>query len=189
MYTELPVRILCALTLCHCCPSPAVAASSTIGSTAAVRCHQESLFPLSDQGIRYCNDAISRGELNRHDLAATYTNRGIIYSKNGKFKRALKDHNRAVQINPNLPQIYINRGNVFYHIHEYEDAITEFDKAIATGGGPVSVTFHNKALALIKLHRISEAKEALKMALEANPDSKRIQDRLSEITELDQAPL
>ena len=182
MHVDMPGKLLSALVL-FTCNTTTLAASSTIGSTAAVQCYQESLFPMSERGIQYCNEAIKRGNLTKRNLAATYSNRGIIYLKNGKFQKALKDHNKAARIKPDLAQVYINRGNVFYHTHEYENALAEFDKAIVTGGGPVSVSFHNKALTLIKLHRIAEAKRALEMGLEVNPHSKKIQDRLNEIAE------
>ncbi|MBQ62630.1 MAG: hypothetical protein CMQ19_11215 [Gammaproteobacteria bacterium] len=162
------------------------AASTMLGPTDAMRCYQESLFPLSSQGIGYCTDAINRGELTRRDLAATYSNRGIIYLKNGKFEKALKDHNKAVEIDPDLPQVHINRGNLLFHTHDYEEALVEFDKALENANGLTSITLFNQALTLIRLRRIAEAKEALETALEISPQSERVKSKLRDIATLDE---
>jgi|TARA_B100001964_G_scaffold208266_1_gene240741 tetratricopeptide (TPR) repeat protein len=164
------------------------AASTMLGPTDAMRCYKESSFPLSGQGTSYCTDAISRGELTRRDLAATYSNRGIIYMKNGKFEKALKDHNKAVEIKPDLPQVHINRGNLLYHTHDYEEALVDYDKALENAKGLGAVTLYNKALVLLRMRRISEAKAALEKALEINPQSNRVISKLKDIATLDEAP-
>ena len=166
------------------CTSAFPGASTIIGSNDAQRCYQESLFPFSDQGIGYCNNAILRGELTRTDLAATYSNRGIIHSKIGKFEKAMADHDQAIRLKPDMPAVHINRGNALYLTHEYEEALTEFDKAIATNAGLIATALFNKALTLLKLHRLNEAIVTLETALEADPDSKKIEKTLNNITSL-----
>ncbi|MDZ7685320.1 MAG: tetratricopeptide repeat protein [Gammaproteobacteria bacterium] len=47
-------------------------------------------------------EAIRNDDLTRRDLAATLSNRGIILSANGKYREALKDHNRAIELAPSL---------------------------------------------------------------------------------------
>jgi len=162
-----------------------LAAGTTLGRTAAYQCFEESRMVLSSQGITYCDDAISDSELlaNR-DLAATYSNRGIIYAGNGKYDRAIKDHSRAIQIKPNLGQAYVNRGNVYYRTHEYEKAIADYDQALEIGGSRTSITYLNRGLALLKMNEIEKAIESLNKALEINPDSHRIKKILASAKEL-----
>ena len=186
MRIKFQYRSLYALALAFC-TFAVHAASTTLGSNDAVRCYQESQFPLSNAGIVYCNRAISRGQLSRRDLAATYSNRGIIHLKNGKYEKALKDQDRAVRIKPDLPQGHINRGNVLYHTHEYEEALSEFDKAIETGSGLTAISLFNKALTLLKMHRFSDARTVLELALESDPESKRIKHKLEDISSLDKS--
>lgn len=163
------------------------AASTTLGKTDALRCYQESMYAFSNQGIRYCNNAINGGELTRRDLAATYSNRGIIHLKNGKYEKALQDHDRAVELKPDIPQVHINRGNALYYAHEYEEALTEYDIAITINAEPIVASLFNKALTLIKLHRMSEAKTTLETALEADPNSKRIKSVLKDVASLSES--
>lgn len=109
--------------------------------------------------------------------------------KNGKYEKALKDQNRAIQIKTDLPQVHINRGNVLYHSHEYEEALTEFDKAIKTGSSLTSISLSNKALTLLKMRRFTDAKTVLELALESDPQSTRIKRKLEDIASLDASDL
>ena len=92
---------------------------TTFGSDNATRCYQESNSPLSNGGLRYCTFAIRNDDLMIRDLAATYTNRGIIYAANGKLEEAMKDHDEAMLLAPGMGKIYVNRGNVFHQTHQY----------------------------------------------------------------------
>ena len=102
------------------CASSALAASSKFGPTDASNCYQATLIPFSNQNVFHCNNAISNGDLSKRDLAATYSNRGIIHLRNGNIKKSLRDHDRAVRIIPDQPQFHVNRGNALYYAHEYE---------------------------------------------------------------------
>jgi tetratricopeptide (TPR) repeat protein len=173
--------------------SPVMASSTSLGSTNAGKCYQASLFPYSNHGLRSCNEAISRDQLTKRDLAATYSNRGIIHMRNGNAKKALRDHDRAVQLQPHVPRLHTNRGNALYYTHDYEDAITEFDKAINSVEKKASkstqrITLYNKALTLLRMKRVTEAKTVLELALEVDPESKRVKDKLEDIASLQQDP-
>ncbi|MBD3648055.1 MAG: hypothetical protein HUJ31_11535, partial [Pseudomonadales bacterium] len=90
--------------------------STVLGSTDARRCYQESQLVLSSSGLPWCNAAIKSGELTRRDLAATYSNRGLIYAGIGELELALRDQMKAIELQPAMAQAYINRGNVYHHM-------------------------------------------------------------------------
>lgn len=156
-------------------------ASSTLGSTDAQQCFEASRLPLAIDGVTACDNAIQAGDLTPHDRAATYSNRGIIYAANGRYTRALKDHNKAVELAPDMGEVYINRGNVYYHTHQYDKALADYNKAIELNAVPAATSWYNKALTLIRLKRNKEAREALEQALVTAPDSKKIKQRLSDL--------
>jgi tetratricopeptide (TPR) repeat protein len=139
---------------------------------------------LSSAGVDYCDRAIASGNLTRRDLAATYSNRGIIYASIGKYQRALADHDRAVEIMPGLGEAYINRGNVYFHLHDYALALSDYETAISLGAIPAHTPFYNKALALIRMNRKDEARNALESALEFAPGSTKIKQRLADLDDL-----
>lgn len=162
-------------------PVLAAGAGTTLGHTNALRCFLESRFVLSIEGIHFCDDAIKKDGLTRRDLAATYSNRGIINAGNGRYERALRDHSKAISITPTLGQIYVNRGNVYYHTHEYEKALADYDIALEVGGSLVHSTYFNRGLALLKMKRIEDAINSLHEALAITPNSKKIKRALSSI--------
>ncbi len=93
----------------------------------------------------------------------------------------MQDHDKAINISPNLARAYINRGNVYYHTHEYEAALAEFEKAISAGGGPAVTLLSNKALTLIRLQRLTEAKLTLELALLKAPESRKIKGWIQDL--------
>lgn len=160
------------------------AATTTMGSTDARRCFDESRLPLSEQGIVYCDRAINAKQLTRRDLAATYSNRGIIYANNGKYQAAIKDHDHAIELTPTLAEAYINRGNVYYHTHDYDRALADYSQAADLGASPSHVPYYNRALTLIKMKRKDEARASLEQALERSPDSKKIKKQMAALETL-----
>jgi len=175
------------------CTGSALAASSKFGSTDAGSCYQATLIPFSNQSVIHCNNAISNGDLSRRDLAATYSNRGIIHLRNGNIDKALRDQNRAVRIIPGQPQFHVIRGNALYYAHEYESALEEYDIVIASDSDRLTdttynISLYNKALTLLKLQRFSDARSTLELALKSNPESRKIKDKLADIASLSELP-
>tara|TARA_B110000503_G_scaffold90812_1_gene137253 strand:+ start:699 stop:1307 length:609 start_codon:yes stop_codon:yes gene_type:complete len=154
---------------------------TTFGSDNATRCYQESNTPFSTHGIVFCTDAIKKDDLLLRDLAATHTNRGIIYAANGQLDRAMKDHNAAASLAPGMGKIYVNRGNVYHQLHKYVTALADYDRALQLGNVPLDIVHYNKSLALIQLKRWDDALAALEAALAVNPESARVKKKLGQL--------
>lgn len=155
-------------------------AKSTFGSDNATRCYEESNMPYSSSGHRYCTDAIKNDNLLLRDLAATYTNRGIIYAANGRLEDAMKDHNEAMLLAPEMAKIYVNRGNVWHQTHEYDNALADYQQALELGNVALDIVHYNRSLTLIRMKRWDDARAALEAALEINPDSFRVKRKLDQ---------
>ena len=154
---------------------------TTFGSDNATRCYQQSNTPFSTHGIVFCTDAIRQDNLLLRDLAATHTNRGIIYAANDQLDRAMKDHNKAALLAPGMGKIYVNRGNVYHQLHEYVTALADYDRALKLANVPLDIVHYNKSLALIRLKRWDDALIALETALAINPESARIKKKLDQL--------
>ncbi len=161
-----------------------LAAGTTLGQTNAQRCFEESRYVLSMQGINYCADAIRQDELSKRDLAATYSNRGIIYAANGKYERALSDHSQAIKLKPDLGQAYINRANAYFHTLNYKKALADYNLAIEAGGSKIHIAYFNRGLTFAKMKRIDEALQSLGIALEFTPGSRRIKLTIESLEEV-----
>ncbi len=153
---------------------------TTFGSDNATRCYRESNTPFSTGGLRFCTDAIRKDDLSIRDLAATHTNRGIIYAANGQLDQAMKDHNEAALLAPGMAKIFVNRGNVYHQTHAYLDALADYDKALELANVPLDIVYYNRSLTLIRLKRWDDARASLESALEVNPESSRVKRKLDQ---------
>jgi tetratricopeptide (TPR) repeat protein len=117
------------------------------------------------------------------DLAATYSNRGIISARKGDFEQALADHNKALELKPGLSQAHINRGNTYYHLGQFEAAIRDYKTALDKGDTPAYLPYYNYGLALIKLKRTQEAIKMLEKALAIAPEASQVKRKLEDLME------
>ena len=156
-------------------------AETTIGTSDAERCFNESRLGALSSDVDVCTRALKDKNLNVHDLAATYSNRGIIYSNIHDYKKSLADHNKAIELLPTLGEAYVNRGNVYYHLQDYERALADYDKAIELKAKPLVTSWFNKGLTLTRMKRYDDARSAFEEALKLNPDSSVIKQRIAEL--------
>ena len=161
---------------------------TTFGSDNATRCYHESNTPFSTHGLTFCSDAIRNDDLLLRDLAATHTNRGIIYAANGQLDRAMKDHNKAALLAPGMGKIYVNRGNVYHQTHEYVTALADYGRALELANVPLDIVHYNRSLTLIRLKRWDDALAALETALAINPESARVKRKLGQLNALKEKP-
>ena len=155
--------------------------STTLGLSDAQQCYNESRLLSPGGGVEACTRALAEKNLNVHDMAATYSNRGIIYARSRDYARALEDHDKAIELMPSLGEAYINRGNVYFHTGKYTEALADYEKAIKLDAQPSVTGWYNKALTLIKLKRFDEARAAVEQALKFAPNSEKIKQTLTEL--------
>ena len=70
--------------------------------------------------------------LNQNDLltAEEHNNLGVAYEKEGKYKLALREYKRAVQIDNTMVTPLVNTGNVYYKQENYKKAEKYYLKAL-----------------------------------------------------------
>lgn len=59
-----------------------------------------------------------------------YNNRGISRRIIGKYPLAIEDFTKAIELVPNDPALFVNRGNVYRDMKNFDQAIAEYTKAI-----------------------------------------------------------
>ncbi|MDA3778775.1 MAG: tetratricopeptide repeat protein [Bacteroidales bacterium] len=59
-----------------------------------------------------------------------FVNKGAAYQKLSESELALKNYTKAIDRNPNNPNVYIYRGYLYYKNGEFEKAITDFSTVI-----------------------------------------------------------
>lgn len=155
------------------------ASETVLGSTEAMECYQGSQLSVGSSNLIPCNQAILKGGMSKRDLAATYSNRGLIFSKLGALQKALDDHNKAIHLRPQLAETYINRGNTYYRLSQFDEALNDYNKALELGTGKAQFALYNTGLVYLKLRNFQLARKSLEKALELAPESGMIRSKLS----------
>jgi tetratricopeptide (TPR) repeat protein len=75
-----------------------------------------------DRAIRACTNIIAVGGQSRDNLAIAYRNRGIAYEKASDYDRAIADYNKAIELNPQFAETYVDRGVAFSNKGNYDHA-------------------------------------------------------------------
>ena len=57
-----------------------------------------------------------------------YNNRGIAYGDLGKYEQAIRDYNKAIELDPQYANTYYNRGILYQTLDKITEAEADFKK-------------------------------------------------------------
>lgn len=80
--------------------------------------------------ISLWNDA-----LKRYPSTEAYLGRGIAHANAGRIDEAMRDYNKALEIDPYFSDIYTNRGNLYAARAELDKAVEDYSMAIRLSPG------------------------------------------------------
>lgn len=103
---------------------------------------------------------IDKGCSNKTILAMSYNNRAYEFVKLQKYSEALPLVNKAIELDNTVSFIWDTRGELYYHLGEYEKCIQDMDKAISITEGETaySNSYYYRGLAKLKLQKIRSKK-------------------------------
>ncbi|MEH1814232.1 MAG: tetratricopeptide repeat protein [Nostoc sp.] len=110
------------------------------------------------------------------DLNPNYTwaiaHRGVTYRFRGKpyYDKALADLTRAIELNPDYAWAIAYRCQIYGLMNSYENALVDFDQAIALDKTIIPNWPGERGLLLSYLGRYAEVIECCKQGLQDNPD-------------------
>ncbi len=93
----------------------------------------------------------------------------FIYFKKKNFSKALDFINKAIEINPNFAEAYMEKGNALNGIKKFDSAIKNYEKAIKINPN-YSHAYYNKGLVFHELKKIKDAEENYSKAIKINPN-------------------
>lgn len=162
-------------------PAPASAAETVLGVSAAHQCYEYATQDTASprRAVETCTRAIEGESLSSRDLAATYSNRGILQAQRGRYAQAVQDYDRALAINPILVHAMINRANAYTRLKQFKEALNDYDLAAFYSEGRNDLVFYNRALLFLQMGRVEHARNDLLRALETQPDSLRYREALA----------
>ncbi len=120
------VRHLLALVLASLVPAAALAGALD-DARAALALHKEGDV---DGAVRLYSQAIAADELEPHNLAVAFYNRGNAYSAKRRYDLAIADFDFAVKLNPEYTIAYNNLANAHVAAGDYDRAVAVYDIAI-----------------------------------------------------------
>lgn len=133
-------------------------------------------------GVDTCNRALLEEALITKDKAATYDNRGVMLDQLGRTQAAEDDFNKAVELQPDLGDAYINLGSMLIKRRQLADALDKINKGIALGMGFPHIGYYDRALAEELSGRYLEAYHDYQRVLELEPHYAAAEERLKDFT-------
>ena len=165
--------------------TPAASAQvSVIGGGIAHECYEAAL--LSDvsprEGEQICTKAIEAEVMRLENRAATFTNRGVLRMRAGKYDAALADYAKAKNLKPELGAIWLNEGAAHIFRKDFQSALVSLDKAIELESQDLYAAHYNRAIARENTGDLAGAYADFQKALDLNPDFERARWQLSRFT-------
>lgn len=90
----------------------------------------DSAWSNPDVGIQECTKAINTNLLTHYELVHSLDSRGWAYRRKGDYDDAIRDYDRAIQLQPDYAEAYNGRGLAYYEKKEYQLAIQDYTQAI-----------------------------------------------------------
>lgn len=154
----------------------------------AVECYRVSQIVATSKNTNRaalvsCDRAIKEGQLGPKDLVATYVNRRVVYMAMAKPVLALKDLNRALALDQDTGEAYVNRGNLWFLAQQLPNAITDYDLTLKQGIKQTHVAYLNRGIAREGLGHFEQAKQDYIAALGLIEDWPEASKRLIRVEE------
>ena len=104
------------------------------------------------------------------DNAEYYHRRGNFYHLLCKNEEAVKDHSKAIELDPDkYAGYYYHRGTCYLWLEKYDEALEDFNKAV--GLSPDADCYFRRGVSYEWLEKYDEAAEDYKRAQELQPDN------------------
>jgi len=174
-------RIVLATAMLMMTAGGAQAAATVIGGGFAKSCYNAAEYGTSNSYVD-CDRALKEEMLGTEDRAATYVNRGILKMRAKRGEAALADAEASLRLIPDLPETLVTRGAAYILLRRYDEALADFDKAIASDVRRVHVVYYDRAIAREALGDVKGAYYDFKKSLEIEPGFALAEEELKRFT-------
>lgn len=151
---------------------PASAGVIVIGSNSARLCFEaaDSAGRPSPRDLDLCNEAVNEAGLSRHDVVASYVNRGIVKLRRGLVADSIQDFDRAMALDPNQAEAYLNKGAALVQQEDMSGALPLFTVALERNTARPAIAHFGRAIANETLGNVAAAYRDYQMASQLDPD-------------------
>ena len=131
------------------------------------------IHPITELGVvrkpRWGEGVLWLPRSARKNDAVFYNNRGIDYRGEGKLDLAIKDFDKAIELNPEFAEAYNNLGNTYDDKGDFDKAIVNFNTAIKFKSDFVEA-YVNRGVAYGKRDEFNKAINDFTTAIDLDPD-------------------
>ena len=150
--------------------SPAYSSVVTLGAGWAESCFKAAeAQDTRASAVDVCNRALAEEALEPHDRMATFVNRGIIHLRRTDLKNASADFDAASRIEPNEPEIWLNKAILIARFGKVATALPLVEKALALNTKRPALAYFVRAMALEDSGNIAAAYHDLQRARQIEP--------------------
>lgn len=151
---------------------PAAASVVVIGSTNARLCYEAADSPSLPlpRSLRECDEALLRENLTQYERVATHVNRGILLLRRNLVDSAISDFDRAIDLDPEQPEAYLNKGAAMIRRQDPASAMQLFTVALERNTRRPAVAHYGRAVANEALGNIPAAYRDFRRASELDPE-------------------
>jgi len=139
--------------------APASGSVMVVGNSHARICFEAADSPRHPMvaDIRRCDEALSRSDLTANDTVATHVNRGILRLRRGLVDLAISDFDRAIALDPDQPEAYLNKGAAVLRRENADEAVSLFTIALERNTTRPALAHYGRAVANETLGHLNAA--------------------------------
>ncbi|MDR9402715.1 MAG: tetratricopeptide repeat protein [Halothece sp. Uz-M2-17] len=102
-------------------------------------------------------------------LSIAYLKRGLAFSYQKQFQKAIKDYNQVLALNPNSVQAYFYRGLTYSQQKQFQKAIKSYNQALTLKSNIANI-YYNRASAHLAKGNLYQAIQDCNQAIKIAPD-------------------
>ncbi len=114
-------------------PADAVRGGDGLGSAQGTR---EAVQKRQENAVRQISATIAAAQLGSADLARAYCDRARALGLLGRLDEALRDADRAVQMAPDLPEVFTCRAALYFDSGAFQKSTLDYSHALSLGVEP-----------------------------------------------------
>lgn len=96
-----------------------------------------------------------------------YLGLGTVYQENAEYTRAIDNLDKALRLDPSNAKIFLNRGNTYFFLKNYDQALADINKSLELEEIPLG--HYSRAKVLETMGESDKAIAAYTKAIEQNP--------------------
>ncbi len=152
--------------------APASASIMVLGNSDARMCFLAADSPMLPMArdVRRCDDALTRANISAYEVVATHVNRGILRLRRGQVDLAIDDFDRAIELDPNQAEAYLNKGAALLRRENAGEAMSLFTMALERNTTRPALAHYGRAIANETLGNLGAAYRDYTAASRIDPE-------------------